>query len=110
PSRLVRLNGQFFKEYWGEGSRRAQNWSRYEQGGSELVFEEGVDGYVPYAGSLYDNVSMTIAKLKATLASCGSSTLREFHENAVLVQVSSQSYLQNTHEVHVRDFPQAPGA
>lgn len=106
PSRLVRLNGQFFKEYWGEGSRRAQNWARYDHGTShELVFEEGVDGYVPYAGSLYDNVSMTIAKLRATLTSCGSRTLREFHEKAVLVQVSSQSYLQNTHEIEVRDFP-----
>lgn len=104
PSRLIGLNGQFFKEYWGEGSRRAQNWSRYEQEGHELVFEEGVDGHVPYAGSLYDNVSMTIAKLKSTLASCGSRTLREFHEKAVLVQVSSQSYLQNTHEIEVREY------
>lgn len=109
PSRLVRLNGQFFKEYWGEGSRRARNWSRYDQGGDDLVFEEGVDGYVPYAGSLYDNVAMTLAKLKATLASCGSTTLRQFHEGAVLVQVSQQSYLQNVHEVQLRDLPQGPG-
>lgn len=109
PSRLVRLNGQYFKEYWGEGSRRARNWTRYEQGGDDLVFEEGVDGYVPYAGSLYDNVAMTIAKLRATLASCGSRTLRAFHENALMVQVSHQSYLQNVHEVEVRDLPQDAG-
>ena len=49
PSRLVRVDGQFFKEYWGEGSQRARNWARYDQGGDKLVFEEGVDGYVPYA-------------------------------------------------------------
>jgi IMP dehydrogenase len=110
PSRLVRLNGQFYKEYWGEGSQRARNWERYDQGGDELVFEEGVDGYVPYAGSLYDNVSMTLAKLKATLASCGSTTLREFNAKAVLVQVSHQSYLQNTHEIELRDLPQDPGS
>jgi IMP dehydrogenase len=110
PSRPVRMNGQFYKEYWGEGSRRARNWSRYDQGnGDEMVFEEGVDGYVPYAGSLYDNVSMTLAKLKATLASCGSTTLRQFHENAVLVQVSHQSYLQNVHEVELRNLPHDPG-
>ena len=80
PSRLVTVDGQFLKEYWGEGSQRARNWSRYdqhdEQGESALVFEEGVDGYVPYAGSLYDNVSLTIAKLRATMISCGSTTLR----------------------------------
>jgi IMP dehydrogenase len=74
-----------------------------------LVFEEGVDGYVPYAGSLYDNVATTIAKLKATMVSCGSTTLRAFHDNAVLVPVSHQSYLQNTAEVRLRDRPNDPG-
>lgn len=109
PSRLVRVDGQFFKEYWGEGSQRARNWSRYDQGGDEkLVFEEGVDGYVPYAGSLYDNVALTMAKLKATLVSCGSTNLRAFHDDAVLVELSQQSYLQNTHEVQLRERPTDP--
>ena len=31
PSRLVTVDGQFLKEYWGEGSQRARNWSRYDQ-------------------------------------------------------------------------------
>ena len=26
PSRPVKVNGQLYKEYWGEGSRRARNW------------------------------------------------------------------------------------
>ena len=46
------------KEYWGEGSNRARNWQRYDLGGdAKLSFEEGVDSYVPYAGSLHDNVA-----------------------------------------------------
>ena len=46
------------KEYWGEGSNRARNWQRYDMGGDKkLSFEEGVDSYVPYAGSLKDNVT-----------------------------------------------------
>jgi IMP dehydrogenase len=109
PSRLVRVNGGLYKEYWGEGSQRARNWSRYDQGGEQLVFEEGVDGYVPYAGSLYDNVAMTMTKLKATMVSCGSTSLPEFHANAVLAPVSHQSYLQNTAEVQLRDRPSDPG-
>lgn len=109
PSRLVKLRGQFYKEYWGEGSQRARNWSRYEQGGDNLVFEEGVDGYVPYAGSLYENVSLTLTKLRSTLASCGSRTLREFNDRAVLVPVSHQSFLQNTHEIALREVPQDLG-
>ncbi|MEV6348058.1 IMP dehydrogenase [Actinoplanes sp. NPDC051851] len=110
PSPLVRVRGQMFKEYWGEGSQRARNVSRYEHGGGDqLVFEEGVDGYVPYAGSLPDNVATTVSKLKATLISCGSTTLRAFHDDAVLVPVSHQSYLQNTAEVELRDRPSDRG-
>ena len=106
PSPLVRVGGQFFKEYWGEGSNRARNVTRYDHGGgSKLTFEEGVDGYVPYAGSLYDNVDTTIAKLKATMISCGATTLRDFHENAVLVPVSQQSFMQNSAEIQLRDRP-----
>ncbi|MEV0396332.1 IMP dehydrogenase [Polymorphospora rubra] len=101
PSRKVRIEGQFFKEYWGEGSRRAQNAARYGHTG-EISFEEGVDGFVPYAGSLADNVGLTRTKLKATMVSCGATTLRDFHENAVLVQVSERSYEQNTAEVRLR--------
>ncbi len=104
PSPLVRMEGQFFKEYWGEGSSRARNASRYGQH-EGLMFEEGVDGYVPYAGSLYDNVSVTLAKIKATMISCGSTSLRQFHETARLVEVSHQSWLQNTEEVSLRSTP-----
>lgn len=111
PSPLVRVGGQMFKEYWGEGSVRARNWTRYDQGGDsgKLHFEEGVDGYVPYSGSLYDGVALTIAKIKATMVSCGSTSLQEFHEKAVLVPVSHQSYLQNSHEIRLRDRPQDGG-
>ena len=106
PSPQVRVGGQFFKEYWGEGSSRARNVSRYEHGGgTQLTFEEGVDGYVPYAGSLYDNVALTIAKLKATMISCGATDLPAFHRDAVLVPVSQQSFVQNSAEIQLRDRP-----
>ena len=110
PSPLVRVGGQFFKEYWGEGSNRARNVSRYEHGGgNQLTFEEGVDGYVPYAGSLYDNVALTIAKLKATMISCGAVDLPGFHRDAVLTPVSQQSFLQNSAEIQLRDRPSDAG-
>ncbi|MFI2651424.1 IMP dehydrogenase [Micromonospora fulviviridis] len=102
PSNLVNLDGQLFKEYWGEGSQRARNVARYDQGETELPFEEGVDGYVPYAGSLYPNIARTVAKLRATMVSCGAVTLPDFHRDAMLVQVSQQSYEQNGAEVRLR--------
>ena len=51
PTNKVMVNGNYMKEYWGEGSARARNWQRYDMGGAaKLSFVEGVDCYVPYAG------------------------------------------------------------
>lgn len=87
PTRIVKRNGTFMKEYWGEGSNRARNWQRYDMGGeakNKLTFEEGVDSYIPYAGPLKDNVAITIAKVKSTMCNCGSITIKELHEKARL--------------------------
>ncbi|EIT3882496.1 IMP dehydrogenase, partial [Listeria monocytogenes] len=63
PTNKVNLNGTYMKEYWGEGANRARNWQRYDLGGDKkLSFEEGVDSYVPYAGSLKDNVAISLSK------------------------------------------------
>ncbi len=49
------------KVYWGEGSARARNGQRYDLGGAQkLSFVEGVDSYVPYAGSLKAGVNGTL--------------------------------------------------
>ncbi|MFJ7955578.1 IMP dehydrogenase [Streptomyces sp. NPDC096319] len=101
PSRKLLIDGQWYKEYWGEGSLRAQNEARYGQRG-RMVFEEGVDGYVPYAGGLDDNVERTRAKIASTMISCGSTNLRDFHRDAVLVPVSAESFKQTGAEVQLR--------
>ena len=45
PTNKVRINGQYMKEYWGEGSNRARNWQRYDLGGStKLSFVFGLLG------------------------------------------------------------------
>ncbi|RSN02069.1 IMP dehydrogenase [Nonomuraea sp. WAC 01424] len=95
----------FVKEYWGEGSNRARNWQRYGQGGQGLVFEEGVDGYVPYAGDLSEGLALTVAKLRTTMVSCGSTTLPEFRSTARLTLVSDQSFQESHANVTLRDTP-----
>ena len=78
PTARVNVNGQYMKEYWGEGSARARNWQRYDLGGaSKLAFEEGVDSYVPYAGSLKDGVNATLYKIKSTMCNCGALSIKE---------------------------------
>ena len=108
PSRKVKINGNFVKEYWGEGSNRARNWQRYDLGGkgkNKLTFEEGVDSYIPYAGHLKENVDLTISKIKSTMCNCGSTTLKELHEKARLTLVSNVSIKEGgAHDVILKEF------
>lgn len=101
PSRKVNLNGTYYKEYWGEGSARARNWQRYDLGGDKkLSFEEGVDSYVPYAGSLRDNVALTLSKVKSTMCNCGALSIPEFQQKAKLTLVSATSIVEGgAHDV-----------
>lgn len=105
PTNKVNINGQYMKEYWGEGSNRARNWQRYDQGGAKkLSFEEGVDSYVPYAGSLKDNVQTTLYKVKSTMCNCGALTVRELQQKAKLTLVSSTSIVEGgAHDVLLKD-------
>ncbi|MDR3269063.1 MAG: IMP dehydrogenase [Tannerella sp.] len=105
PTKTLRVGNNYVKEYWGEGSNRAQNWQRYDMGGSEsLKFEEGVDSYVPYAGKLKDNLAITLGKIKATMCSCGAISIRELQRNAKITLVSSTSIVEGgAHDVILKE-------
>ena len=101
PTEKVNIGGTFYKEYWGEGSNRARNWQRYDLGGDKkLSFEEGVDSYVPYAGSLKDNVAKTLSKVRSTMCNCGALSIPELQQKAVLTLVSATSIVEGgAHDV-----------
>ena len=105
PTNKVKINGQYMKEYWGEGSARARNWQRYDLGGDKkLSFEEGVDSYVPYAGPLKDNVAISLAKVKSTMCNCGALSIPELQQKAKLTLVSSTSIVEGgAHDVVLKD-------
>lgn len=110
PTNKVNINGNYMKEYWGEGSARARNWQRYDMGGdSKLSFEEGVDSYVPYAGSLKDNVGLTLNKVKSTMCNCGVLTIPELQKNAKITLVSNTSIIEGgAHDVLLKDQHRFP--
>ncbi|NTW71486.1 MAG: IMP dehydrogenase [Eubacteriaceae bacterium] len=105
PTNKVIVNGNFMKEYWGEGSARARNWERYDMGGDKkLSFEEGVDSYVPYAGSLRDNLNITLSKIRSTMCNCGALTIPELQKKARLTLISSVSIIEGgAHDVVLKD-------
>ena len=109
PTNKLMLNGTYVKEYWGEGSNRARNWQRYDMGGDKkLSFEEGVDSYVPYAGTLKDNVNLSLSKVRSTMCNCGCLNISDFQKNAKLTLVSSTSIVEGgSHDVILKESSRA---
>ena len=108
PTSKLNINGNYVKEYWGEGSNRARNWQRYDLGGDpRMKFEEGVDSYVPYAGSLHDNVGLSMTKVKSTMCNCGALSIKDLQQNAKLTLVSATSIVEGgAHDVILRESSQ----
>jgi IMP dehydrogenase len=95
PPSKITYHGRVYKPYWGEGSNRARNWQRYKQGdGPGLIFEEGVDAYVPYSGPLSEKMEVTLAKIRATMCNIGTVSLKEFHDKAELTRVSEMTVVE----------------
>ena len=105
PTNKLVVNGNYVKEYWGEGSNRARNWQRYDLGGTKgMAFEEGVDSYVPYAGHLHDGVALTISKVVHTMCNCGALSIPELQQKAKLTLVSAVTVQESgAHDVTVKN-------
>ncbi len=110
PGGKMNINGNYVKEYWGEGSNRARNWQRYDLGGAgKLSFEEGVDSYVPYAGTLKDNVTLSLSKVRSTMCNCGSLSIPELQRDAKMTLVSATSIVEGgAHDVMLKDSATVP--
>lgn len=106
PTAKIKYGNGYVKEYWGEGSNRARNWARYDMGSEEkkLKFEEGVDSYVPYAGSLADGLDNTLSKVKSTMCNCGCLSIKQMHKEVRLCLVSSTSIKEGSaHDVILKN-------
>jgi len=86
--------GEIVKEYWMEGSMRAHNMRRYTQT-KENFFEEGISGYVPHVGSIFDKLPMIVQMLRATLATAGCTSIEELHSHAILEMQSPSALLDS---------------
>ncbi|MBD3310869.1 IMP dehydrogenase [Candidatus Woesearchaeota archaeon] len=91
PTEVGRVRGRMLKPYWGEGSKRARNWMRYTGDESYFLFEQGVDGFVPYAGPMAQALEQTIAQVKTPMSASGSIDLAEFRKNALIQRASEAS-------------------
>jgi IMP dehydrogenase len=104
PGDLVLYQGRSYKVYRGMGSlgaMRKGSKDRYGQGGAadEKLVPEGIEGRVPYRGSLTSILFQLVGGLRAGMGYTGSATVADLRRNARFIRITSQGL----RESHVHD-------
>jgi len=113
PGQLVIYKGRQFKEYRGMGSLGAMvkgSADRYGQSnsaGSDKLVPEGVEGRVPYRGTLSDFVYQLVGGLRAGMGYCGAKNIDELRSRAKFVRISSAS-VSESHPHDIQITKEAP--
>lgn len=108
PGHMVIYKGRRFKEYRGMGSLGAMEQGsadRYSQGGvvqRDKLVPEGIEGRVPYRGSLQDIVYHLVGGLRAGMGYCGTQTIRDLQAQGQFYRVSTASMIEShPHDVFI---------
>jgi IMP dehydrogenase len=117
PGQLVIYKGRQFKEYRGMGSIGAMiqgSADRYGQdkaAGKDKLVPEGVEGRVPYRGTLSDFVYQLVGGLRAGMGYCGTRTIEELRKNAKFVRNSAAGVSEShPHDIVItREAPNYSG-
>jgi IMP dehydrogenase len=109
PGEKVIYQGRAFKEYRGmgsEGAMRSGSADRYSQQGQGKFVPEGVEGLVPYKGSLRDIVFQLAGGIRAGMGYLGARTLEELRQNARFIRISFSSLKEShVHNVQITKEP-----
>ncbi len=98
PGEIEIYQGRSFKVYRGMGSLAAMekgSKDRYFQEGAKKLVPEGVEGRVPYKGTLSDTVFQLMGGLRSGMGYCGAHTIRELHEKAEFIRITNAGLLES---------------
>jgi len=113
PGQLVIYKGRQFKEYRGMGSLGAMvrgSADRYGQDSSaekDKLVPEGVEGRVPYRGTLDDFVYQLVGGLRAGMGYCGARNIGELRKNGRFIRQSKAS-VSESHPHDIQITKEAP--
>lgn len=113
PGETVLFQGRTYKVYRGMGSLEAM-----KKGGKDRYFQtdiedesklvpEGIEGRIPYRGSLSSNIFQLIGGLRSGMGYVGSRTIRELREKARFIKITS-SGLKESHVHNIIITKEAP--
>ena len=80
---------------------------RYFQEGAKKLVPEGVEGRVPYKGTLADTIFQMVGGLRSGMGYCGAKNIEELHEKAQFVRITANGVVENhPHDITItREAP-----
>lgn len=113
PGEVVLYQGRSYKSYRGMGSLGAM-----EQGSADRYFQEagsnadklvpeGIEGRVPYKGSVLAIIYQLVGGVRASMGYCGAATIADLHEKAEFVEITA-SGMRESHVHDVQITKEAP--
>lgn len=105
PGEFEIYQGRRFKVYRGMGSIAAMesgSKDRYFQTGSKKLVPEGVEGRVPYKGTVSDTIFQLLGGLRAGMGYCGTKTIPELKENGKFVRITGAGLKEShPHDIYI---------
>ncbi len=111
PGEVVLFQGRSYKSYRGMGSIAAMtegSADRYFQdANSENLVPEGIEGRVPYKGSVFTILKQLVGGIRSSMGYCGSSSIKDFQENSNFVEITAAG-MRESHVHDVQITKEAP--
>lgn len=105
PGDIEIYQGRSFKVYRGMGSLSAMNegsGDRYFQEGKKKLVPEGVEGRVPYKGSVADTIFQMVGGIRAGMGYTGCHTIAELHEKAQFIRITGAGLKEShPHDIYI---------
>jgi IMP dehydrogenase len=110
PGEIEIYQGRSFKVYRGMGSLASMKQGskdRYFQEDAKKLVPEGIEGRVPYKGSLAETVFQLVGGLRAGMGYCGTRTIKDLQENGRFIRITGAG-LKESHPHDVIVTKEAP--
>jgi len=110
PGAMEIYQGRSFKVYRGMGSLSAMavgSKDRYFQEGQKKLVPEGVEGRVPYKGTLADTVFQMVGGLRSGMGYCGAKTIDDLRKNSEFIRITGAG-LAESHPHDISITKEAP--
>ena len=110
PGEVELYQGRSFKVYRGMGSLAAMkkgSADRYFQDKSKKLVPEGVEGRVPYKGSVADTIFQLVGGIRSGMGYCGCPTIPDLQERAEFVRITGAG-LRESHPHDIQITKEAP--